>query len=483
MIRYYLDSNIYRFMKPEHPSHQPELRNTVDQAKGKVLFVFSDAHLVDLKNSINPYRDADLRFMEEYVEDNYFAVDINLEFQCYLANPFSAFYSKDYQAAENIYKNFSAIADIFDQLGDIPESPNFKYLFNAFLNRPLSFTRSLPDPEKMDSENKNLLFKIFPDFSADMTLQQLMENNMRFAFDFKDDKKEMRKMRNFIAKNLNRENYRWDKWKQDFNLKFKETPFDKTFLEIVDSMSGEHRKNHLYSKIINAYMLLEWYNVTEERDSKGPKQFTFTSLNQDAQHVYYAAFCDFLVTDDKGMQLKAFIIYQLFNIPTCVLTMDDFINRNHQIQHNEESYDSFKEALVYDLKHAFLLFSKPDILSDRRIDTYKTNHIYFNYVNRMQLVQGSRERYCLLYCERISFSNFFLYREIKTLAEKLTIILGIDDDLKGDYSIEEKATQPYIRKWTLGNITFKLLTSSNEQGHYLCICLTFETESELQDKY
>jgi hypothetical protein len=460
-------------MKPEHPSHRPELRSTADQAKGKVLFIFSDAHLVDLKTSENPYRDQDLRFMGEYVEDNYFAVDVKLEFQCYLADPFSAFYSKDYEAADNIYKNFSVLTNIFDQLGDTSEALQLKNIFNTFLERPLSLITSMPNLETMEPGSKEWLFKIFPDFSPEMTMKQLMENNMRFALGFKDDKKEMRKIRNFIAKNLNRDNYSWDNWKHNFNLKFKDTPFNKTFLEMVDGMLGEHRKNHLYSKITNAYMLLEWYNVTEERTSKGPKQFTFTSLNQDAQHVYYAAFCDYLVTDDLGMQLKAFIIYQLFNIPTRVLTTQDFINRNHQISNNEDTFGSFKEALIYDLRHAFLLFSKPDIQSDNRIDTYRTNHVYFNYVNRMQLVQGPQERRCVLYCERISFSNFFLYREIASLSGKLTMIFGTDDDLKGEYLVEEKAPQPYIRKWTLGNTIFKLFVSSNEQGNYLGLCLIF----------
>ena len=173
------------------------------------------------------------------------------------------------------------------------------------------------------------------------------------------------------------------------------------------------------------------------------------------------------------MQLKAFIIYQLFNISTQVLTVKDFINRNHEIEANEESARTFTDALTYDLEHAFLLFSKPNITSGALINTYRTSHSYFNYFNRFQVVSGSGRNHCVLYCERNSLSNFCLYREIELLCKKIIDIFGFDDDQMGHYKIEEKTSQPHVRQWTMEKAIFQLLISENNFGYYLCFCLIF----------
>ena len=75
MIRYYLDSNIYRVLKPNHPSHDPDLLHFIKQLKSIGLFIYSDAHLDDLKESQESYRNQDLELMGEYVQDNYLSRD------------------------------------------------------------------------------------------------------------------------------------------------------------------------------------------------------------------------------------------------------------------------------------------------------------------------------------------------------------------------------------------------------------------------
>ncbi|MBS1521390.1 MAG: hypothetical protein JST50_10365 [Bacteroidetes bacterium] len=458
-------------MKPEHPHHKTKLRSTADRNKENILYIFSDAHLDDLKPSKEIYRDIDLEFMGKYVQDNYFSVDTKLEFQCYLANPKTAFDGKNYKAIDELYNNPQYLDDIFNAFGDLPGMDTLKAGLNAFWSQPLGNLKPMLDPQKMDEENRAWLLKFLPDYSPDMTLRDFWSNNLQFSKKFLEDKKELRDLRKYIAKTMNRDSYSWDKWKNGFNEKFCETPLKKTFLQMIDGMLLNDQKQHIYRNITYAYALLELYNITEERNSTGPKKFTFSSLNKDAQHVFYASFCDYLVTDDRGMQLKAFIVYNLFKIPTQVLSVEDFINRNYHIQNNEETYDTFMKTLAHDIDHALQLFSKPDLMTDKKIDTYKTNHVYFNYFNRMQLITGDGDKRCVLYCERNSHGNFFLFREIKIITTKLLTVFGLDDDMRGEYNMDEKGREPYVRKWSQNDAIFYLVVTSNVNGNYIALSL------------
>lgn len=464
MIRYYLDSNIYRLMKKEHPSHNPNLLETVDNLKDKVLFIFSDGHLDDLKNSVNPYRDSDLEFMGVYTKDNYYAVDLDLELALYLADPLTAFNGKDYKAVDEFYSNPSKISNIFDQLGDEPAIRQVKQLFHDFLNRPLSSLHPPVDLEKIDIEDRDLLSRLLPNYSTEMTVKEFVEKQMEFSVSFKDDKKELRKMRNFIGKNFNRDDYSWDKWKQRFDVKLKDTKLKKTFSELLDAMPLADKGTGVYRKITNAYTLLEYFNITEERSKGKLKPFTFSSLHQDAQHVFYAAYTDYLVTDDRGMQLKAAIVYEMLGMSTEVLSVTDFINRNHQLQFNEETYESFINALNYDLLHAMELIHRLDPISNKVIRTLKTSHSYFNYFNRIQLISEG-EHDIILYCERGSPAKFIMFRENELIVNKLIRAFGDDDERKGKYHFNEEKELPLYRVWKIAGWAYELATSD----HYISL--------------
>jgi hypothetical protein len=71
MLRIYLDSNVYRYIKPKHPSFNKDLNSLMDALAGELLFIYSGAHLDDLKTSVDPYRTEDLKLMEKYVNTNY----------------------------------------------------------------------------------------------------------------------------------------------------------------------------------------------------------------------------------------------------------------------------------------------------------------------------------------------------------------------------------------------------------------------------
>ena len=221
-----------------------------------------------------------------------------------------------------------------------------------------------------------------------------------------------------------------------------------------------------------AYTILELYNITEERNSKGLKKFTYDSLSRDGKHAYFAAHCDYLVTEDKGLRQKAFILYELFGMQTQILTVSDFINNHSLFLRREDDENTFRQALIYDIKHALQITDKTDIRTGVNFHVYKTTHIYFNYFNRMQRVDMPGVVTLTLFCERNRIAGFLMHREIQLVIFKLIEAFGPDIDKKGLYEIGENIDADYLRMWMTNNGHLSLYVCKLERG----VMLAFDVE-------
>jgi hypothetical protein len=479
MIRIYCDSNIYRYLNPKHPSYNNELKDVFDSLKGKMLFTFSDAHLDDLKGSPTELAEADLLRMGEYVDDNYFMHDLVTEKRTgpYLATPLEAFRGKNYNAYDQVFEDPFNIDKLFDVFGDDEYAGALKDLLKLFYNVPISiwgngFNTAIADPSSIQLFNK-----FSPNYNSEMTLGEFINDTWPFTKGLFKDKRALAELRRSIAAYMMPGEYSFENWGAAFNTRFKDSPVGKTFLELIESILTDNQKGDLYQKFNYAYTMLEMYNITQERTSSGPKKFTLASLTTDAQHAWYASFSDYLVTNDKGMQLKASIIYNLLGLTTRVLSLQDFISHKTIWLGSEETWEQFKQAFSYDLKHSFQLYRGQTLLQDQTVATFKPSHCYFNYFNRYQTIQYGDSTLCAFYCDRQSHANFFLYREIELLINKMMDLLGMDDRNKGKFSMEEKALydeEDSIREWDRGSVNFVLKTTSVSWGTLLCLCLTFQ---------
>lgn len=478
MDRIYCDSNIYRILKPDHRYHKVDLHSTFEELKNKFLFIFSDAHMDDLSESIPEFRDKDLEFMGKFVKDNFYSFDHvkDKRFQCLLATPKEVYNGKDYTAVRNFEKDPWNFDNLFPDDPSIPELSVLNKLLKSYLDLPISiFGTSTYDESKMDDKTKTFMNQIIPGYHSNMSIRQLMENSSAFTAGLLTDDKKVTELRKFISEYLNRDTYSFDKWGMSFNDKFKESGLGKTFLDVVDSTLGENQKNDFYLRFTSAYSLLEMYNVTQERKSSGGlKKFDYSSLNMDAMHAYYASYCDYLITDDKGLQIKAQIMYQLFQIQTKILSSEDFINMRAILSGQEETLGRFNEAVKYDMKHSFLISDKYSFTSNSKITTFKTTHIYFNYFNRMQMMNDDNTISLIFYCERRGDGNFVMYRETELLTDKLLRIFGPDDANIGSYNFSENdysSDQHEFRKWSKVGLSASLVCSKRSWGNFLCLVL------------
>jgi hypothetical protein len=466
-------------LKSGHPYHLAGLLEAFNELKDKFLFIFSEAHLDDLSKSLPDYRDKDLDFMGEYVKDNFFSFDHVSEktFQCLLATPKEAFNSKDYAAVRKFEKDPWNIDNLLPDNPEMPEINAINKLLKSYFDLPITALATPLDTSSLDQKNKEWIDKILPGYHPEMSIREFMESMSGFSSALLTDDKQLTELRRFIRDYVDRDKYSFEKWGMEFDEKFKETGFGKTFLEMVDSSLGESQKNNFYQRFTSAYSMLEVYNITQERKSSGGlKKFDFSSLSTDASHAYYASFCDYLVTDDKGLQAKAHIMYKLFDIPTKIVSIKEFINMRSQLAGQEETIYRFREAINYDINHALLIKDIYSFKTDSKITTYKTSHSYFNYFNRFQIIRDQHGTSIVFYCERLGYGNFVMYREIELLINKLISLFGNDIERKGSYSLAENShTADYqiFRKWRFEDLTVELLDSNHPWGNFMCLCLNF----------
>jgi len=484
MLRYYLDSNIYRLCNPKHLKHNPKLLDLMKKLGGKILFVYSDAHLEDLKKSLKQYRDEDLDWMGQFVGDTYFYHDyINSKVTSYLAKPKEAFYHMDKESSDDFN------LDLFNNPEKVFENDDLGDEMRPLLEFSLNSLRSVLDSSiKIFGHDENtfkglkgkqlqLLKESIPNYNLEMTVGDLMKDFTPYLSKIMTQKEELDETRKLINEIFDRDDYKFEKWKMEFDQKFETTEVKKTFKKMIDDIYDVKNWNDFFLKFKMAYYSLELFNITVERTGGKRKKFTLADLDKDAAHAYYGIFSDFLVTDDKGLQTKAHILYKLFNIETKVLSVSDFLNRESFILSSEEkTFSSFINALVYDLKHAMQLFTHTNLESGIPVRSYKTNHTYFNYFNRIQTFVEYDPKVFALYCSRTVGANWILYRELEILINKLLIIFGLDIEAKGRYELSEKVNNgDPIRIWRFQVFEIWISVNSAENGNY--IVLTFDRVS------
>jgi hypothetical protein len=455
MLRFYLDSNIFRATKPSSRNYTPILHNLLKDLKDKVLFVYSLAHLNDLRSSDKTNRDIDLQQMEEFVGDNYFTRDpIKNKFHCQLVNPITAYYAYDFENDSKVTNPFD-LDSLFDDMED-PAAPMLKAVLNKLFDVPIRSFGGDHDPAQWNDVQRKMLEKMIPGYHPDMTIGSLMKNMGPFVAAMIQSPKEVNELRTYMATYIDREEYSFEKWGMDFDQKFGQTAIGKTFTDLIDQMIPEHQKDDFYLRFKYTYTLLEMYNVTQEKVGGRKKKFSYTSLTTDSDHAYYGSACDYLVTDDKGLQIKAAIVYRLLGIGCQVLSSKDLLNLKTILLSQEETIDSLATSLGHDLKHALVLaqeqYQEPYTITT----TYKTSHPYFNYFNRLQIKQDTTPKY-ILFNYRKSHEQTLMYREVELVTNKIVRLLKEDDYKRKEFDFDtEFKNDGMIRTWTLNSIVYNL---------------------------
>jgi hypothetical protein len=474
MTRYYLDSNIYRLLKPSHPHHRADVKRMLEEVHNELLIFYSDAHFDDLKDSKPEYRDKDLEVIHLYAGAHYFTVDYQHNLKYLLVDPLTAFYEKDYAAADQFVGDPTNLDSILGSDSD-PLVASLKGVLNSFFSLPIGILNpNALNTAEVPLEHQDMLNRMIPAYSPSMSLKDFWGSSMAYSTKMMGDENEMGALRKYVAAYLDKDHYSWDKWKTQFNVKFRETTLGKTFKELVDSMLLDQQKQNLWLKISYLYTLLEMYGITQERVGKKNKKNSMSDLFKDANHVFYASFTDYLVTEDKGMQLKAHIIYQLMGYSTEVLSADELLAKKQQLLF-KETQDSFLTALEYDMEHSLQIYKVPDLLNGNDTSTHKSTIPYFDYFNRFQMRPGNKE-FSFFAIRKAPRANFVMYHELRIITDRLLQAFGADDENKGAYQLSEKSNGGDLRIWTKDRLEYTLSIFKPEAKSFIMLTLILKNK-------
>lgn len=467
MLRIYCDKNIYSSIKEGKRNFNPELKELMDELKDILIFTYSQAHHQDLSNSESSFWEEDLLLLEHYVKDHYFYYDaIKKETNCLLEKPTESFYDTDFSISKIFLNPDNNLMDSLFPTIEGEDEDEFskiaKDLFQNLLNIPIP---NLNQPD-LTGKEKELSERYLPS-NENLTVGSMMEHFFKFGNKLLTDRQEVIGLKKMMEDYVNSDKYSFEKWKDQFDEKFKENFGGQSFTDLMKQTFEAVKDYNDYDKFVLFFNSLELHNVTKDKPLR--KSQALESIHTDANHAWYASFSDVLVTDDKGLATKAYITYKFFEIRTIIFTTEEFLNnRTIFLQQEENDVKSFFNTLDYEVNNSLVLrnSTNSNIENDMIL---KNHHKFFNYFNRISSSTG-----CLkLYCQRHSNANFNMFREAKLLTDKLVNLFGVDAENKGYYNSEkDNPKDDIIRKWTFENIELFFGIAFNNGGN--CYCLDIE---------
>ena len=268
MKRVYLDWGVVsNLKKPEYT----DIKDFLLSNKGDLFFVYSTAHFEDAMRSKGDDRlMQDINTLESLVDNHLLAFNKNTTHP-YLATP-----TEYYQ--NNKDRDLDTVPDFADLVSSVGQGiPVLGGLLKSFLSFPM------PIPEV--AREQKLLGMMLPDLPDAPTLGDILHSSTTFINKMLGDKEYYKSYRSSIRSSgftldENSGNWKSDEVVPNISARMKRLGIDKTFQEFVLAGFGKRDK----------------VSDFEFSDKLPKSKNAMNSVNTDAQHAYFAAFCDYLMS-------------------------------------------------------------------------------------------------------------------------------------------------------------------------------------------
>ncbi|GHU82594.1 hypothetical protein FACS189468_6980 [Spirochaetia bacterium] len=293
-IKIYLDTNVFTRLR------NTEIRLGIDP-QNSIVFFFSQAHILDLKNDSTNEKLLDLDFIESIAHDNYLHKYHNKPLRLYKVTPKEAFNEK--------IPSDDILSFDWSQFKNIPMPTELKEALNKIDAKSIDLSVF---PPALAQYMENLF--IMKDY---FDISKLIRNTLEFQDNIENNTDEYKKMKQLIRKNskliFGKDNISINK--DNIDKIFLESDFHMNFLDYIDknikvNINEEHER--LYHRFSLGYNILNSFGFDEERNKKAKFKNTFN----DGLHAFYASACDLLISTDKKMIERAKFMYNLLDIST-----------------------------------------------------------------------------------------------------------------------------------------------------------------------
>lgn len=196
------------------------------------------------------------------------------------------------------------VSELFESIGMPSLIEPFKYLI-------------LPKEWKQGYSAEPLFGIMFPKSRVNPTYFSLLEDIYDFNIRMKEDFSLYKIFKSHLLKNINRLKNN-QVFLQQIRQNFKDLPKHLDIFEIANQYAPKNNssKNKAYLKILDTFYKF---------DLKGYKtDGNFNNMFDDSLHTFYAAHCDFFVTNDERCNYKAKKTYERIGISTIVIKAQEY---------------------------------------------------------------------------------------------------------------------------------------------------------------
>lgn len=425
MVTIYFDKQVFSHLFKAKDEKYIALREKILSHRDEFIFLYSNAHLMDLQNDTTDTKYAEMEFMQSIVDGNclvYESPDIVVRKQ----TPREAF--------DTIHR-----IDDFSWIDDIDFSTITDDQRNAINNIVDIAAKDLSGKLDYDWLNTRAPIssdKLYCDKAAFSAVMNFISRNF---FENKDSYKMIRD--NTIARYnpsliiADSENI--------FNEQFASSPLGLSFIDTVKATLTQMGLPLSDSGTVyyTSYMLLDMFGINKEPR----KKVRYRNVQTDCCHSFFGSYCDCIVSDDEGLIRKSKTLYKLCDFGTKVYSIDEFIEKfDEAINNNKKSAREYFDEIYYDYIARYIL--KEETTPECIITYLKTSNQYFGYFNCMIERKSETETIIILH-KNNDINQPILVREIEIIVNRMARAFN---DMGANFNLFDRELEfPQIKedKW------------------------------------
>ncbi|HEY8935243.1 MAG TPA: hypothetical protein VIM65_08480, partial [Cyclobacteriaceae bacterium] len=307
-MRIYLDTNVFQYLKL---TENDDLYRLFVEDTNKNIYCFSEAHIYDLVRDQTDEKLKDMSFMETIVSDNCWSYNKQIKFN--YQTPFEYYDSFDWSPIEGIFNGEDTLS-IF-----------IRIMLSAI---PLNLTELVKENDLPPDFPEN--FKTL--FSRSTNMYEFMQAFFDMTTELTEEQKEFKKMIRYLHDNsLTGNIYKALKLEgfEDNKIADKQKFRDSYISHFMQNKKEVYR----YDLFLQLHSGLEILGIVKGK----PKKQKMMSLINDGRHAFFGSFCDILVSRDADMINKTKFLYDLLEIDTKMMTLEEFIY--FQAAQSQQSHD------------------------------------------------------------------------------------------------------------------------------------------------
>lgn len=397
MVTIYFDKQVFSHLFKAKDEKYVALREKILSHKDEFIFLYSNAHLLDLQNDTTDTKYAEMEFIQSIVDGNclvYEAPNIVVRKQ----TPRESF--------DTIHRidDFSWIDDL--DFATITDEQR-KAIYNIVDITTKELSGEL-DYDWLTSRTPISSDKLFCDKTAFSAVMNLYARNLF------ENKESYKILRDDTIARYNPSLITAD-GENIFNEQFATSSIGLSFIDTVKAVLTQMGLplSDPGTVYYTSYMLLDILGINKE----SRKKVRYRNVQADCCHSFFGSYCDCIVSDDEGVIRKSKTLYKLCDFGTKVYSIDEFIEKfDEAVNNNRKSAREYFDEIYYDYIVRKIL--RVETTTKHTITYLEAAHKYFGYFNCLAERTDEDERIIILHKSN-DFNQPILVKEIEIIVNRL----------------------------------------------------------------